>query len=438
MTGKSSLNMVQDSILRPAILISLIAIAATVMATTHQKSRCDGAIAALGGAQGISFAATATYQAGSDCERLLEALQTAQSNYDKAVGLWKQSENFVIQAEAELSEIQKKLNENDKKGIAAEAALEKAQADQKACDASGNLKNPLMPLTCSEVPSRIQKAQKDIADAKATSANLEAEEAKWKKEVENREDARAAAHQRQLAASQELEAAQQAYAECGAFWVGTITHSYKYRSNPVDKPEAFPGGDGGINRRTRTSDWLTTNTIEASIQPSSGKDSQHLTARVTHTYDRHWHDTRKTDEAEWCRPRGGKSHWERFNNTNINNEDESGSVTTLEPSGIYVDKSKGTFEINLKFAAVSTTTKVELRSTNIGCSGADPRSEIKTTQGSPVSEEYTKSDLYTITGAIDPRNPDILTGKTSAGDLYGNGETTVVWNLRLVKPKKKP
>jgi hypothetical protein len=372
----------------------------------------------------------------NNCRTLLEELTRAQKNYDTSVGVWKQATAKVTQAEFELGEVRKKLNDNDKKDREAMAALEKAQADQKTCD-STNPKDPVAPLLdCAAVPGRIQRAQQEMAEAKIANAKLEAEEQKWKAEIERREEAVVAAHQEERNAWRALEAARDAYAQCGAFWIGTITNKYKQRSEPVDKTTTSKGGDGIPNTTTRTSDWWTEVTLEAIIQPSSGGDTQQLTARVTRTYERHWHDTTKTDEAQWCRPPHAKSHWERFANTDTNNQDESGSITTLEPVRVNI-YSNGAFEISLTYPAVVTRTHVERTATFVGCSGAAPKSNVEDSQGSPVSEAFTTSNVLKITGAFDPKTPNVLVGKRSEGYL-SNGETTTAWDLRLIKPKTRP
>lgn len=149
----------------------------------------------------------------SNCDGLLLALSNAMSAYEKATGKWRQATVKVSQAEFEASEAKKNLDRNDKAQREALAELDSAKADQSVCEqaAEGNLGA----LTdCSKVKDRISKAEKKYNDS--VKANKELEDALTDKQrkLDEREQEAANAHNDQLQAYADREAAKKAAADC--------------------------------------------------------------------------------------------------------------------------------------------------------------------------------------------------------------------------------
>jgi chromosome segregation ATPase len=153
-------------------------------------------------------------QQKSKCAELLKAVAEAQGEYNRAAAAWKRATIELGQAETSVKNINAKLKANFSKLTKAEAALDAARDDQAECEKAE--KDNLAPLhiDCSKVPGRVQKAEKDVADAKATEAKLEADLKNAEAEVEAREEANAAAHAAERQAWAKLEAAKKAAAGC--------------------------------------------------------------------------------------------------------------------------------------------------------------------------------------------------------------------------------
>jgi hypothetical protein len=79
---------------------------------------------------------------------------------------------------------------------------------------------------------------------------------------------------------------------------------------------------------------------------------------------------------------------------------------------------------------IKTTVKVETNGNQVQGCGTVPFSTVR-------ENEDAKNFVYIdLQGQVDPRNPDVLTGKKVEGDLE-TGQKTWEWKLRLVTPKRR-
>lgn len=152
----------------------------------------------------------------SNCKDLLKALAVAQTDYNKAVGAWRQATVRASQADWALSLIKGRLEANDKKQAIAEQEFASAQADLVTCqNAEENDNGSLAPLIdCKAVPGRISKAKNDIAACELQRKKLVGELEAAQEKLEQKEDEAAAAHAVERATWGKLEEAKAAASEC--------------------------------------------------------------------------------------------------------------------------------------------------------------------------------------------------------------------------------
>jgi hypothetical protein len=220
---------------------------------------------------------------------------------------------------------------------------------------------------------------------------------------------------------------------CEPYWAGTITSSIKYQSQET-KSEKFPAGSGKMNTRTYVSSWRTEDVIEARLQSEGAEDLKQMKARVVHRYIHQDQHIVTEESFLWCRPRGANPFWKTVSNKESNTGDEQGETNSIETVWVNVDKSNGSYAISVKHPVLITKTHGETTATGVSCFDAKPTSKISTGEGSPESSAYREAGIVEIRGEADPKSLDILSGKKTTGNPT-DGELTLTWNLRLVKPK---
>ena len=223
--------------------------------------------------------------------------------------------------------------------------------------------------------------------------------------------------------------------QCQPHWTGTFSIAFEQKSGS-SKKSFDRGGAEAINITTnRAQSTRLLNLIEGILQPMSlgSEDLHRPKARVTHKFQYHDELTSSASFSQLCR--GGGSHYVSANRKESDITEETGQNATEETVYIGVDPGRGTFEISSQFPAITTQSRHESNLTPASCTGqAQNKQEVSTSEGSPLSEAYRAANSLSINGKIDPANPDYLTGSKVSGDLE-NGQTTIRWNLRLVKPK---
>ena len=111
-------------------------------------------------------------------------------------------------------------------------------------------------------------------------------------------------------------------------------------------------------------------------------------------------------------------------------KEELGQNTQILPVYIYVEKSSGNYKISVKFPGVVTKRTEESSGVKTGC---EPKSFSEIIDGDGNTIE---AGSFEVEGQVDPKNPDVLSGKKVSGEL-SYGQFTWTWNLRLVKPNQK-
>jgi hypothetical protein len=372
------------------------------------------------------------------CDQLLEELNKAQARWEQAVEPWRKAGDRLANAQRQMADIVKQLNRTFSDLQKAEAEMDKVNSDTAECTAAKDEKlGSLTGVDCSNLPQRTREAQQKVTELRSRHARLQEELRSLEEQVEKLEDENAAAHNDEREAFKALEIAREAYAECGAFWVGIVTHTWVLKDNAESKTTTGRGEDGIANTTTHSTDLLTENRIEGSIEPAPYSASSAVKAKVKHAYQRHWRQSTAVDAAKTCRIRGANPQIRRFKNEDKTEDDEEGSTTSTENVWITRDIPGGTFELRIGHGAVKTQGQTVRSSTGVDCDGAKPARNSDPIENDPISSGHTPSGTLHITGKFDPKNPDVLAGRQASGDSRVEGETIIAWDLRLVKPKKK-
>jgi hypothetical protein len=208
---------------------------------------------------------------------------------------------------------------------------------------------------------------------------------------------------------------------CEPHWTGSVTHTRLIQMSETE------------NRKTssNTKSKNLSATANIVLQPMtlgfSGRSSTE--ARVTQNY-RYLEEYISKQAAEIpCREPGRNTYYKKvtgeFKKVLVENGSGADVVTVF--IRFYDDGRYTIYATGIK--PIKTKVKVETNSNPAEC---------RPLQASTVSEnEDTKNFVYiNLEGQVDPKNPNVLTGKKVEGDLK-TGQQTWTWNLRLVNPNKK-
>lgn len=226
--------------------------------------------------------------------------------------------------------------------------------------------------------------------------------------------------------------------KCEPHWTGTI--SFAYKQEKADNRTLFERGGGNAKDITTnvTESTLTANIVEAVLQPMTQgfEGTKKTMARVVRRFEYRYRYIRKQTLSVTCRAPGQNTRWRETTAENSEITDERGEKTAAMPVWVYVDSS-GNFEISVEIPALTTQWRTENKNAPAGgCENPEPSIMLLNGEDSPLSGGYTEAGSRRISGQTDPKNPDVLSGSEVTGDLE-NGQTTIKWNLRLVKPNQK-
>lgn len=375
-------------------------------------------------------------QKKGNCDQLLDELNKAQSGWEDAVKSWRKASDRLEDAQRRIADTNSQLKRLFGDLTKAEVELDSANADVLACKTNA-VPAPL--FDCAKAPQRAQSAKQK---ADSLRANYEAQQEELKRlesEAERLEDENAAAHEAERQAYKALETARENYAKCGQFWTGTITFRFVLEDGPKTVTNSKKGEDGGLDTSTTTQEYFTESRIEVNIQPFIAPDRSvnHSKAKVLHAYKRRDHYKREDDFATYCRLPNRPRFTTRFHDEQVLNEDEEGEHSTVEDVWVNRNLGTGEAEISIQYGSIMTKGVKHASWLNPGCSGGDPKISDTPLENSPVSEAYTVGNSLKIDVKFDPKNPDVLVGRRSDGDPHSTGQTTIIWNLKLVKPKQK-
>ena len=217
---------------------------------------------------------------------------------------------------------------------------------------------------------------------------------------------------------------------CEPHWTGTITYTKLIRSSAkTENPE----GAGTRGRTVTVSETKRKNlseTVDIMLQPMtlgfSGKYSSQ--ARVTQNY-RYLEEYAESQAGEIpCREPGRNTYYKKVAGDTKITQTVDGSDTYVVT--VFVRFSDdGSYVIQATGKTIKVTGKIEKSGNEAGCRPTP----FSSTRETARDEGFYYIDLK---GQVDPKNPDVLTGKKVEGDIE-TGQSTWTWSLRLVKPKTR-
>lgn len=209
--------------------------------------------------------------------------------------------------------------------------------------------------------------------------------------------------------------------KCEPHWTGNITHTRLIQSSETKTYKT--------SSDTKSKNLSATANI--SLQPMtlgfSGKSSTQ--ARVTQNYNYSEEFVSKQSAEIPCREPGRNTYNKKVNGEFKKTQIETGSGADVITVFIrFFDDGRYTIYAT-GFKPIKTTVKNETNNNPAECR-PNPTSFTNEIEGS-------KNFVYiNLEGQVDPKNPDVLSGKKTEGELQ-IGQQTWTWNLRLVKPKTK-
>lgn len=218
--------------------------------------------------------------------------------------------------------------------------------------------------------------------------------------------------------------------QCEAHWTGTITYSH---IKQVSKTKTGAGTSAGTHLNATVTESISENlkeTAEILLQALTlGNSGDTTMARVVQNYLYHREHITSESGTTPCREPGRNPFPKEVSGEEKEFKNEQGQSTETVSVNISVAQT-GNYRIKVyKIQPVQIKGKFERSGNIMGCK-PNPFSSSGETQGSGGV------GYIDLQGQVDPKNPDILTGRVVEGDLE-NGQKTWAWNLRLVKPKSK-
>lgn len=217
---------------------------------------------------------------------------------------------------------------------------------------------------------------------------------------------------------------------CEPHWTGTITYTKLIQSSTKTENPAGAGTRGRTVTISETKRKNLSATANISLQPMtlgfSGKSSAQ--ARVTQNY-RFLDEYSETQAGEIpCREPGRNTFYKKVTGDTKITQTDNGSETYVVTVFIRFNDD-GSYVIQATGKTIKVTGKIERSGNEAGC---------RPIQFSSTRETSREDGFYYIDlkGQVDPKNPNLLTGKKVEGDIE-TGQQTWTWSLRLVNPNKK-
>lgn len=209
--------------------------------------------------------------------------------------------------------------------------------------------------------------------------------------------------------------------KCEPHWTGNITHTREIQMSETQTHKT--------SSDTKSKNLSATANI--SLQPMtlgfSGKTSSQ--ARVTQNYNYTEEFVSKQSAEIPCREPGRNTYNKKVNGEFKKTQTETGSGADVVTVFIrFFDDGRYTIYAS-GFKPIKTTVKNETNNNPAECR-PNPTSFTNEIEGS-------KNFVYiNLEGQINPKKPDVLTGKKVEGDLQ-TGQQIWTWSLRLINPNKK-
>jgi hypothetical protein len=221
--------------------------------------------------------------------------------------------------------------------------------------------------------------------------------------------------------------------QCDAHWSGTITYTQKTEKNKDENRDLTK-----VEKIHVTYSEKYDQTIEVGLQSmakggktyffTNGHKSM-IMSRVSRRYSYHVEDNVTETGEEVCRQRGANPIRKQYKSTDNKLIDEQGENTQALPIEIEVLTDTGRFRVKVPTPELLLK-KTESRTGVRDFCVPQPFSESK------PGERTDTSSFFDFEGQVDPKNPNVLVGRKVTGTLESR-QHTIVWNLRLVQPKKK-
>jgi hypothetical protein len=217
---------------------------------------------------------------------------------------------------------------------------------------------------------------------------------------------------------------------CDAHWTGNISYSRRIDWSKTENWEGFSSGAGYKAQISQTKSESLDETAYILLQPMTlGHSGDSTQARVTQSSVYHQESIRNEAGKIPCREPGRNTFLKDVTGDEKETRDKAGSRTEFVPVTVSV-RQDGVYRIEVyRIEQIKTKEKFE-RSGNLMACKPILFSSVSETEGS-AGVGY-----INLEGRIDPKNPDVLIGKLTEGDL-AKGLKNWTWNLRLVKPNQK-
>ncbi|MBS1792502.1 MAG: hypothetical protein JSS81_01540 [Acidobacteria bacterium] len=209
--------------------------------------------------------------------------------------------------------------------------------------------------------------------------------------------------------------------KCEPHWTGTITQTRLIQMSETQS----------LKTSTETKSKNLTATVNILLQPMtlgfSGRSSAEARVTQNFSYREEFVSNQSTEIP--CREPGRNTYNKKVTGEFRKVQTEVGGGTEVVTVFVrFFDDGRYTVYAS-GFKPVKTAVRVETKSNPAECRPV-PASSVRETEDS-------KNFAYiNLEGRIDPKNPDVLTGKKVEGDLQ-TGQQTWTWSLRLVNPNKK-
>lgn len=217
---------------------------------------------------------------------------------------------------------------------------------------------------------------------------------------------------------------------CDAHWTGSISFSHQINRSKTENWEGFSAGAGYKAQISRTESEDMEETAYILLQPMAlGHSGDSTKARVTQNY-RYLQERVTSEKGKIpCREPGRNPFLKDVSGNEKETRTKNGGGTEIVSVTASV-RQDGKYQIKIyRIEHIKTKEKFERSGNIMGCKPI-PFSSVSETEGS-AGVGY-----INLEGQVDPKNPDILTGKLTEGDLE-KGLKTWTWNLRLAKPNQK-
>lgn len=214
--------------------------------------------------------------------------------------------------------------------------------------------------------------------------------------------------------------------KCEPHWTGTIT--YTQRIQTASKTEKAGATSQSSETRSKNSSGAVNIVLQPMTLGFSGRSSAQ--ARITQNYSYIEKQSSQQTTEIGCREPGRNTYKIKITTDFNKTTTENGSGAQVETVFIrfYDDGRYSIYTMSSK--PIKTTVRVETNGNEVkGCSTV-PFSTAR------ENEDAKNLVFIDLQGQVDPKNPDLLTGKKVEGDLE-TGQKTWEWKLRLVRPDRK-